>query len=230
MDKLAKKLKRELARSPGKAGLLGVLCLVAVYYYVPLLGRLAGSPRQASGETLPVSPPTPSGTELAKLGTSATAREENGAAASEINWREILALIEREPYMQPGELGSQRDNPFALLRPRETTTNEDSKSAPQNEETLASVPAPSILDPREAGLVLSSTMVHGDQRIAMINGRTYRENAKIVLRRQILDSPGQSGDGELVYRVERIQPLYVELENGGVRHRLDLNRKPFGGK
>jgi hypothetical protein len=40
MDKLAKKLKKEFARSPGKTVVLLLMCFVAGYYYVPILWKL----------------------------------------------------------------------------------------------------------------------------------------------------------------------------------------------
>lgn len=160
LEQLVKRLRREASANPKKAVVLGLLLLVALYYWMPLVGGWWGASEpslESSPSTGAVSVPAPTPPEQ-----SVAAAVEQGRSWEDLN--QSMALDGRtRPTRQ---LAAFRD-PFTLARPVREVAEEASRKKIE-------APVPTITA-RDLGVLLSSTVLGGRPRLAVINGRTYRE-------------------------------------------------------
>ena len=170
MDKLVKHLRREAAANPKKAAILGLLLLVAVWFWVPLVwGWIrpgsTGEEQASSAVESPVSagksetPSSPSTAPDVRRGISHT-------------WKQVREWIESDTRMIGGASLPERRHPFDPVAPplEEKSTSEAASPGELSPEQLATVQ----LDPEKLGLVLSSTIVGASGGAALINGRSYQ--------------------------------------------------------
>jgi hypothetical protein len=245
-----RKLRREIKANPAKAAALGILFVVAIWFWIPLVQKWTSSP--------PALPATPAGGEQTAMQTN-TSGADGGPAASEMNrsmptgnppatspsnatngpsslvttktkpptyqWRLVAQQIEQDPRMKPvAELGIRRDpfgpSPKELAAAAEKQAVEKRLAAQQK----TKAPPHEELTPAAAGLTLSSTIVHGQQGIAMINGQAYHKGSFV---------PASDGNGGFV--VADILPREILLERHGKRYQvalksIDVTRKIAGNE
>ena len=147
------RLKRELSRSPKKAALLGLLLLVAMYFWLPLVfGWMKGgsSLLEAAVPSAAVIPPP-------ALAPAAAAAQPAAA------WQQVVKAMESDPQMASAA---------TLLGGRDPFENVHRKVAEAT--ATADVKVQALVTPDTAGLVLSSTVVGPRSRVAFVNGKTYR--------------------------------------------------------
>jgi hypothetical protein len=188
-----RKLRREITKSPKKAAALGLVALVAVYFWTPLVMKWTG-----------MNKPSSAGAVVKDTGVKAAPQ----AAASETTptkektmkqkWRDVVKWIADDPRMKPTP-GAKR-NVFVLPKKQETVLPGAIADVPFNDVT-----------PEEAGLVLSSTMVGTQRRIARISGETYGEGSTVV---------GSYDDAEFL--LVAVEPRRVVLERNARRYELTL--------
>jgi hypothetical protein len=165
------RLKREITASPQKAAMLALVCVVALWFWTPLVLKWVGkkSPVEDSvavsneEDSLTVAPIVAAAVVL-EAETSATA-----ATTTPVNWRKILQCIQSDPKMKPHVTIVGRRDPFSS--PASTQVAKVEEPPPP--------PAPEIT-PQEAGIFVSSTVVGFNNRTALINGRSYREQQEIA--------------------------------------------------
>jgi hypothetical protein len=176
LQRLTRQLQRDFRANRKKAVALGLLVLVAGWFWYPLVFKSKGS--QAAP------PPAPA----AAVTTPVVAVSVAPAAAhSYPAWKDVSQWIESDKRMQPfvtvsGELA----NPF-VARNVETPTVEEA----QPPQLVAA-----DLEPEALGLELTSTAVGRKQRIASISGKIYREGDDIPTATGVvfkLKSIGPSG-------------------------------------
>lgn len=158
LDKLGKKLRREATANPKKAAFLGLATLVAAYFWAPLVwGWIGKSDKDVS-------------TAAAKTdATSATVvAAPAGQSATE-------ALPDRPPW--PQIVQWMHNDPRTMTAPPLITTRDpfESPTIVVTEAKAAEQPKPKLLaiTPDIAGLVLTSTIIGPQRRVAQINGKTY---------------------------------------------------------
>ena len=147
LGKLGKQIARELRQNPKKAVILAGMCVVALYYWVPILRRWS------SADASPVSKPA-----SATAPTQPTPTSTRGAVR---RWEEVAAAIDADPQMQPVEVNVSW-NPFAVPDRDE----EASQTEPEPEPDTATTP-------QDVGLELQSTIVGKHRQTAVINGVAY---------------------------------------------------------
>ena len=207
-----KKLRREATANPKKAGLLGLLLLVAVYFWAPLLRQWTSSAENAPEPSTAAAAPQPGVSTAAQpSGAVATAPTPSAPAAAappappKFHWKQLVAAIESDPRMRPAE-------PSA-----ETTTQRDPFIDPQPPaiaEAAMDVEGTrrDEVTPGELGLVLSSTIIGRERRTALVNGKVYAAGRELMAR-----------DG-VVFVVRDIEPWGIVLERAGKRFELELPR------
>ena len=147
------RLKSELGRSPKKAALLGLLLLVAMYYWMPLVfGWMKG------GSPL-LEPAVPAAAVIPR----STATPAVPAAMPAVAWQQIVKAMENDPHMALAA---------TLVGDRDPFENVHRKVAEATATPEAKVQA--LVTPDTAGLILSSTVVGPRSRVAFVNGKTYR--------------------------------------------------------
>jgi hypothetical protein len=208
------KLRREIKANPKKAAILALLLVVAIWFWVPIMAKWFSNPdsdmtapanaRAAAGKVA-----TPSATANAAgnpTNTAATIAPTQTAAPSSKRklplrpWKQLAAWIEHDPRMTPAtELAGGRD-PFAT-RPATTAQAKPTETAPE----------PPDVSPTAAGLVLTSTIVGGGHKLALISNEVYREGATV-----------SGAQDEREFRIVEIRPREVVLSRKGKLYILGL--------
>ncbi len=160
-----KKLQKDLKKSPGKATVLALLLVVAIWFWSPLVMNLFGG---SAASLPPASDPT------ANSSTSVSAiapRTEN--VPPRFDWKQIAQAIDGDPRMKSSSPAAWMRDPFRKLEPKKQETAK----------TRTVEPPTVVLDisPADAGLVLNSTIVGPARHVARVNGKTYHEGDAITV-------------------------------------------------
>jgi hypothetical protein len=174
LSKLAQQLARDMKASAAKTGVLVLLLLVGLYFWLPPLLKAfsSGTTAATPSATAPGSA-TPAATASASSAPNpiAVAKKSHDSAA-------LRKLLHEHPLLQPAKAEEMPEKPFGLdddLIPLPVLIAEDSLAEPP--------PAP--LKPkaksieRLEGLTLRSTLVGPTRRAAMINNRLFQEGQSV---------------------------------------------------
>lgn len=211
IDKLIKKLKRELAASPQKAGALVLLVVVAGYFWGPLVMKWSGkgkmNPAAAAPATATAGP----------VDAPAAAAPAPVPTTLMLGWQQLHDLLEKDPQARPANLDPQWNDPFAVVitpvvEVVETTPEVESVSTTPDE----------ITTPPEYVMTLTSVLVGRRSKTATINGKNYHEG-------DLLEALVVGGEEPVRLRLTRISASGVELvpEQGGVAVELPIRPRPL---
>jgi hypothetical protein len=204
LEKLTRQLRRDLLANPKKAAVLGLMLLVALYFWAPMLVRWMkpgkGAKTTASvGDLILEDEPT--------AGPSGLAKANKG-----FRWERVRQLMEGDERLRSAAFAQDWRNPFA-------------SPAPPADAALATDPeiihhpvTPPDVHPATAGLALRSVVTGVRSKAAMISGEVYREGELVPATEK-----SDAGDG-LSYRLVRIARHAVELERNGKTFWLELDR------
>lgn len=156
--------------------MLGIVTLVAIYFWAPLIWKWL--PGQSK-------PPTVATAGIAQQPSEASAVQTVGqpqsAASSltvQVNWQQLLQWRSQDPETIAVALPTGQRDPFRLDEPlqQQTAQSEQPKVAPQ-------------VTPQELGLTLTGTLIGPGRKVARINGRSFQEGQTIraVKGTQIFD-------------------------------------------
>jgi hypothetical protein len=209
-NRLTRKLRRELTANPKKAAVLGLLALVAMYFWAPLVWGWVGGRGKAEKAAAKVAPvegvPVPltataQAVSAVPQGTSNQTKESLPAHP----WDRLAQWMDQDSRMQPpaGEFADSRD-PFQAV---EETIAEPETEESEKEETAAT--------PEDLGLVLSSTLVGPQRSIAMINGKPYRQGRTVELKKN-----GQT----LEFVLKEVHPRRIILQRQDKQFELTIPR------
>ena len=180
---LAKRLQREIKASPQKAAILGVLAVVALYFWAPLLiGWFSGGPSSVTVATAPVS--------VEAIQPVERSAGEGQAVAKGATWQQVDAWIAQDKMMKPAATQLALRNPFQMQGGATQTgpwaigkVESGYTHAKQALEMISSRLFPSsdedAVSPSEAGLVVTSTIAGGKRPVALINGRAYAQGSVV---------------------------------------------------
>ncbi len=214
--------------NPKKAAILGLLCVVALWFWSPLVwGWVAPKSRPEAG--------TPA-SKVAAVQHHVTLPSATGGPVNEResttthpNWQQIAEWMERDPQTRPVALarvgfeprtevpgqgarlqpmvGSVRDpfrNPLAKEQETESHDEDPDEELP---------PAPLELTPQDTGATVTGIVAGLEGGAAMINGRTYIRGDKVILRKD-----GMPYDFDLA----DVQSWGVVLTRDGKRYELGI--------
>ena len=202
LAKLGKKLRREATASPKKAALLGLGALVAAYFWAPLILGWIGKEDTGVVATA-VAQSTPAATTTPPASSAGQAATENNKPTRP-SWPQLAQWMESDPRtMTAPALTSTRD-PFesAAAVAAEAEVVEQPKAPP-----------PPVVTPAAAGLVLSSTIIGPQRRIAQINGKIYSVGQSIVVAKEKEPVTAR-------FTLIEVGPRRVVLESNGQRFDL----------
>jgi hypothetical protein len=211
LEKLVKQLKRDLTANPKKAAVLGVMVLVAGYFWGPLLWKFAASGAAKSktntsmvGLILTDDPADP-------------AQQTKQASASKFHWEKVRQLIQQDDRMASASFDVAWVDPFAKSMEAGIAAEvETSAEDPAAVAAAAQAAAAAELDPAELGVVLGGVMVGRRTRVATINGEPCHEG-------DVISVPDKT-DKELSheFKVVRISRQMVQLEMSGRLFALEI--------
>ncbi len=235
-NRFASQLRREIKANPGKAALLGGLLLVALYYWIPLVGKwVSGSKgmelvraKATAGESLALSgenafPALSGGIQNLTLGREVPLSPGSGKAQeAPPRWDLLVQWRQADPRTQPAQGPSVPRDPFQPL-PRSnlsesTAWAENSPKAKTGRNTRSSSPSESLLreePPEQVEVELTSIVVGPTRRVALINGRTYQEGNTLLVTKD-----GQ----QWLFRLSRILPTGIQLQWNDRQYEVPLPR------
>lgn|GEM_PF-2083553 len=209
LDKLTKRLSRDLAANPKKAGILGVMVLVALYFWLPLLKEWIGDsatsgPAKVASVILTDDPATPA------AGAS--------KAKETLRWEKVRQWVESDPWMASATFDPQWRDPFAISSLTDPAQTTPKSTTPTTPEAIAAQAAASDGDisPEQAGLSVASVVVGPRLRTVNIGGDVYREN-------DLVEATAKDGE-TLEFQIVSITPHEVWMRRNGKTYRLQLSR------
>lgn len=228
MGKLGKRLKRELKKSPGKAALLGLVCLIAVWYWAPLIKNWFTGACEPPQDIIVVQPAQPSGTGLPLI---ATAETEVSKAVSAVNsWQKLAKWLDEDPRATTATLPEDDRDPFGRTG---TNTSEEiieliQEEAEEEPTELVVSPEPPVREETsfaDLGLTLGGTIVGTRHRSATINGETYQVGDAVEIAIEPNAQANDEADGQAIeLTLTQVHPYYVVLTRQGKEHRLQIER------
>jgi hypothetical protein len=201
---LAKKLQRETKANPGKAAALGVLLLVAGYFWAPLIKGFV-----FPAETAPAATATASAPATPAPALTPTVDAPKVLESPVYDWQKYAQLLDDDVKMRSAvELPSPRD-PF---QSRQVDPHETAEVKTAAQEKAAEAPP---LEPRDAGLVLSSTFVGPRKQIALIGGKPYHIGDRVRVQKDGIKAS---------FKLVDVQPRLIVLERNGKQYELTITR------
>jgi hypothetical protein len=200
---LGKKLRREATKNPKKAALLGLMAIVAVWFWIPLVGGWIGK----GNKDMPTAAAKPDGTPMAAAAATPADPAAEAVAKKAVpdrpSWQQIIQWMHNDPRtMTAPSLTIQRD-PFEVPKIETAKTKAEEK------------PKPPKITPTAAGLALTSTIIGPQRRVAQINGETY------VVGQTIARVKEKQADG-VIFKLVEVQPRRAVLEADGQRFELTI--------
>jgi len=209
LKRVIRHLRREALANPKKAAILGLLALVALYYWAPLVrgwivpGEASVKPPVAEGDA-ELAPGAPA--ESAPAGPSTPSPKETPSYA----WTQLDQWMREDPTTTPpGNLADWRD-PFAVasagaeLALDEEVQREDAEVTP---ETL--------------GMKLSATLLGPRRRVALIDGKAYREGQTVRINQN---------DQPIEFRLVEVLSQQIVLDRDGRRFGLRIPQRKTTGR
>jgi hypothetical protein len=169
MGKLGRRFRRELAASPKKAAVLGLLALVALYYWAPLVrGWVFKNDDKGDAKLAATASPTPTATNPTATPTKTD--------VSQLPWQQVVKLMESDPRTLAADATALRRDPFLLPKPDGAKLQAEAEAAAKAD---AGQSQAAVATPQSLGLTLSSTIIGQGRRLARISGRTYEQGQAI---------------------------------------------------
>jgi hypothetical protein len=186
--KMVKQLKREALANKGKASVLGLVVLIALYFWLPLVADCFKSAPDGEAVAQPVAA---AAAPAAPTGSSASPEAEQVEWPAH-PWLDLIAWMDSDPMMKSTGVPAGVGNPFRWSAPPEGFAVNDGE---EEEELEEDEPKPEVT-PQTLGMVLTSTLIGPKVSVVKISGKTY-----------VFDRGTANGDGRpstrLVFKNER---------------------------
>lgn len=201
-SKLIKRLRREAKASPKKAAALGLLLLVAGYYWMPLLKAVV-TKADAAGRK----PRESAEADFTAMIPSGEGSAAEGKATPTYGWERLAEWIDEDALTRPAESLVTRRSPFEPVVAEIALAETDQEM----EQPARKSPTPESL-----GMALSGTVVGPGRRVAVIDGKAYPEGRSVEAR--------QSGD-VIQFKLSEVHPERIVLERLGEQFELAIPRR-----
>jgi hypothetical protein len=212
LQKLGRQLRREATASPKKTMVLGVLVLVAAWFWAPLIwGWTNGDDDSASAAAVAssasVAPLAATATQPAPSPVPPTTAQATVSERPRHPWQKLVEWMEADSRTLAATVVSDRRDPFHPPKTAVVQQESEEPSLPEPEQDVADVA------PADVGLVLSSTIVGAHRRTARINGKGYEEGNTIEREK----------NGVVIrFQLTEIYPRRVVLTRNGKRFDLKI--------
>jgi hypothetical protein len=210
LDKLLKKLKRDLAASPQKAAALGLMILVALYFWAPLIMKFGGKAKTkkvAASQVILTDDP---------IVTKVAAR----STIDSTQWDRVRQTLAQDQFMQAALLNPEWSNPFRRVSAASVESDLDPAQETASQRPLPETPMVDDNQAQEkfAGIVVSGVLIGPRERAAFIRGTTYRVGDVLVIG-------GENGEPKLELLLTRIDEDGVDVNCEGRTLRLERPKK-----
>lgn len=192
--------------NPKKAAILGLMLLVAAYFWGPLLWKWVAPGGKKGGKE--------SQTALILEDDPAEATPQTkGGAVKPFRWEKVRQSIRNDRFMVSAAFEPQWPNPFAPPPGVARTPGGESAGG------TAAEKSPVEVTPQTAGLKLASVAIGPKRRTATIGGDTYREGDMIAV-----EGAEKQGSTGAEFRLVRIEAHGVELAREGKTWWLEFEK------
>ena len=179
MNKIVRQLRREMRTNPKKAVVLGLLGVVAVWFWAPLAASWIAPDDPAAEHAAVASPVALSLPEMSPQmpitgQTASDPTPETGESPGH-SWQQLARWIDADPRTLATKVSCDQRDPFVVPRAEVVEESLDDESG------MLPGPSPEELTPESLGMVLSSTIIGPRDRGARINGKLYQQGESIVL-------------------------------------------------
>jgi hypothetical protein len=208
LDKLLKRLKKDAAASPQKAGALGLMVVVALYFWAPLVMK-----------SLPKGKPKPGATAAGPMllgDDPVLVKAVVHPSSNSPHWDRVREVVANDQLMIAADLHPDWRNPFSQLQhkgdpdAKSTALTEPLKPDPQSLPAAPAITA-DIAQQQLQTVVLSSLLVGPRGVSAVIRGKLYRVG-------DVLSFGGDNGAPAIEFRITAIDEQGVDLK---------FDEKPF---
>lgn len=211
LDKLLKRLKRDAAASPQKAGALGLMVLVALYFWAPLVMKFLPKGKPKPGAT--AAGPVILGDDPVLIKAAVH------PSSNSTHWDHVREVVAQDRLMLAAEHHPSWPNPFA---PLQRDDKSETKSQPKPEaiqpdlKTLPTAPTiePEVARQQLSTVSLSSVLVGKRGVSAVIRGKLYRVG-------DVLSFGGDNGAPAVEFRITAIDEQGVDLKYTDKSFRLE---------
>jgi hypothetical protein len=217
LNRLIKRLRREALANPKKAAVLGLLALVALYYWAPLVhGWIDNEQANDDAQAAAVDP----GLDPFVLGHFGSTREVPPQVstppdqAASHPWEQIDQWMAKDPRTVSADDVPDWRDPFA------PTLWADAGDEPELD-AQQTLPAELVLTADSLNLQLTSTMVGPLGRLAMIDGKTYGEGETLEITRN---------QQPLELKLVQVLPRRVVLQGQGRQFELVIPERESSGR
>jgi hypothetical protein len=198
LEKLAKQLRRDTAANPKKAAALGLMVLVALYFWGPLVAKwvaASGNKRTSKVNTAAL---------ILTDDPAEPTQSSRGRAGGKFRWEKVRQLIRQDPQMISAAFDVGWIDPFGA-----PTAGQSQQFAEALPPSGADDAASAEVDPSELGIVLGGVLIGPRSRVATINGEACHEGEVLAITDKY--------DKAVTHRVRvvRIRKSGVVLEVGG---------------
>jgi hypothetical protein len=210
IEKLASQLRRDLTANPKKAAALGLMILVALYFWGPLAWKFvkSGSTKQhklnVSSLILTDDPVEPS------------KQQGKAGGRTRFRWEKVRQLIENDPHMQSADFEVAWVDPFGGPAPAPAEVEQVAQQSMEEPATVAAAVA--TIDPQNIGLTVGGIMLSSARRLAIVNGQICREGDLV----SVIDKRDKTTTYE--FRVQKIHKHSIQLEIAGQIFTLELSQ------
>jgi hypothetical protein len=208
LDKLGKKLRREIAASPKKAALLGLITVVALYFWAPLVRSWL-----SKDKTTAYAEPTPAasaGPLAAQPGAPSAVAD---AALGLPSWERVVQWMHDDPRTMTATRIAQTRDPFECPKAEVSKAKADETSEPHSP----------MVSPSAAGLVLTATIIGSQRPLAQISGKTYAVGQTIEIAKE-------KETVRAAFMLTEIHPRRAVLQSGGEKFELMIPEPGRSGK
>ena len=207
LAKTGRQLRREASANPKKAAFLGLAVLAAAYFWTPLVwGWIGKNDKNAPGAVAP-SGATPVAAALVPAAMPDAKATPKDAGPDRLPWPQIVQQMHDDPRMMTAP-------PLTITRdPFEPPRTEVAESKAEVEDK--SRPKPPTITPSAAGLVLTSTIIGPQRRIAQISGKTYVVG-------QAIEAVKDKETLGVAFKLVEVHPRRAILEADGQRFELTI--------
>ena len=212
---LKKQFQRELKTNPKKAAILGLLALVAIYFWAPLAMKMVGGSSKSASKPIAQQEST---TASAQAKSPTVDKQANAPAQQPVpqgpSWDKLLKWIEKDPlttsYLQ---LKTEHD-PFKRVKKIIESPELEAPLAENIEEAPVAEPVRD-LSPVALGMQLTSTIVGSGRSVAMIDDRAYALGHRVV---------AYDGNEKLYFELVEIRPDRVVMSRENQEYVLKLRQ------
>jgi hypothetical protein len=194
LSNISNKLRRVIAILPQKAILPGMLTCIVLSCGVPIMAGWMGNNK--AGNTKQSH--TARGTVVVRPGvsTSTPVSTAQGVKSDRPSWQQVIERMDKDPRTMIAPPLTNRRDPFEPLKPGVGFTKPEI-----GRELNHPAPVSATL-----GLMLDSTILGPQRRIAQINGKSYIEG-------QMIEVVGEKNPRQTKFKLKEVSPSRVILES-----------------